>query len=148
MPAWRISANGLRSDLVRTINLALDGLTAEGVGLGIEILRVDVQSKLPEEAISAFEEVLTATQSADQEIASAQTTAAYTSQEGAQAADRTLQLAQAQASERLSKSESATIGLQQLEKTLNRAHRTGSHDESVSRTHQRHSRQSRLDHLG
>jgi regulator of protease activity HflC (stomatin/prohibitin superfamily) len=108
----------LRSDLVRTINRALEDLTAGGVGLGIEILRVDVQSKLPEEAISAFEEVLTATQSADQEIASAQTTAAYTSQEGAQAADRILQLAQAQASERLSKAESDTIGLQQLEKSL------------------------------
>jgi regulator of protease activity HflC (stomatin/prohibitin superfamily) len=108
----------LRSDLVRTINRALESLTAGGVGLGIEILRVDVQSKLPEEAISAFEEVLTATQSADQEIASAQTTAAYTSQEGAQAADRILQLAQAQASERLSKAESDTIGLQQLEKAL------------------------------
>jgi regulator of protease activity HflC (stomatin/prohibitin superfamily) len=108
----------LRSDLVRTVNRALDGLTAGGVGLGIEVLRVDVQSKLPEEAISAFEEVLTATQSADQEVASAQTTAAYTSQEGAQAADRILQLAQAQASERLSKAESDTIGLLQLEKSL------------------------------
>jgi regulator of protease activity HflC (stomatin/prohibitin superfamily) len=108
----------LRSDLVRTINRALESLTVGGVGLGIEILRVDVQSKLPEEAISAFEEVLTATQSADQEIAAAQTNAAYSNQEGAQAADRILQLAQAQASERLSKAESDTIGLQQLEKAL------------------------------
>lgn len=108
----------LRSDLVRSINRALEGLTAAGAGLGIEILRVDVQSKLPEEAISAFEEVLTATQNADQEIASAQTAAAYTNQEGVKAADRTLQLAQAQASERLSKAESDTASLQQLQRAL------------------------------
>jgi regulator of protease activity HflC (stomatin/prohibitin superfamily) len=108
----------LRSDLVRTINRALDDLKASGVGLGIEIVRVDVQSRLPEDAIGAFEQVLTATQNADQEIASAHTIAAYTSQEGTQSADRTLQLAHAQASERVSKAQSDTIGLQQLEKAL------------------------------
>jgi regulator of protease activity HflC (stomatin/prohibitin superfamily) len=108
----------LRSDLVRTINRALKALTDDGAGLGIEVVRVDVQSKLPIDAVSAFEGVLTATQTADQTIAAARTTAAYTSQEGNQAADRTLQLAEAQASERLAKAQSDTVGILQLEKSL------------------------------
>jgi regulator of protease activity HflC (stomatin/prohibitin superfamily) len=108
----------LRSDLVRTINRALKALTADGAGLGIEVVRVDVQSKLPIDAVSAFEGVLTATQTADQTIAAARTAAAYTSQEGNQAADRTLQLAEAQASERLAKAQSDTVGILQLEKSL------------------------------
>ena len=108
----------LRSDLVRAVNGALEALKTDGSGLGIEVVRVDVQSKLPDDAISAFEEVLTATQTADQEIASARTAAAYAGQEGNQNADRTLQLAQAQASERVSKAQSDTIGVQQLETAL------------------------------
>lgn len=108
----------LRSDLVRAVNGALEALETQGSGLGIEVVRVDVQSKLPDDAISAFEEVLTATQTADQEIAAARTAAAYTSQEGNQTADRTLQLAQARASERVSKAQSDTIGVQQLETAL------------------------------
>jgi regulator of protease activity HflC (stomatin/prohibitin superfamily) len=108
----------LRSDLVRTINRELKALTNDGAGLGIEIVRVDVQSSLPIDAVSAFEEVLTATQTADQTIAAARTAAAYSSQGGNQAADRTLQLAQAQASERLAKAQSDTVGILQLEKSL------------------------------
>jgi regulator of protease activity HflC (stomatin/prohibitin superfamily) len=108
----------LRSDLVRTINRALEVLTRDGTGLGIEVVRVDVQSKLPIDAVSAFEEVLTATQTADQTIAAARTAAAYTAQGGNQAADRTLQLAEAQASERLAKAQSDTVGILQLEKSL------------------------------
>jgi regulator of protease activity HflC (stomatin/prohibitin superfamily) len=108
----------LRSDLVRTINRALEVLARDGAGLGIEIVRVDVQSKLPIEAVSAFEEVLTATQTADQAIAAARTDAAYTAQRGNQAADRTLQLAEAQASERLAKAQSDTVGILQLDKSL------------------------------
>ena len=108
----------LRSDLVRTINRALDALTAAGIGLGIDIVRVDVQSKLPPDAVSAFDQVLTATQNADQVAATARTDAAYTNQEGNQAADRTVQLAYAQASERVSQAQSDTVGLLQLEDAL------------------------------
>jgi len=108
----------LRSDLVRTINRALDALTTRGMGLGIDIVRVDVQSKLPPGAVSAFDQVLTATQNADQVTAIARTDAAYASQSGNEAADRTVQLAYAQATERVSKAQSDTVGLLQLENAL------------------------------
>jgi len=108
----------LRADLVRTINLGLEALKAGGVGLGVTVFRVDVQSALPEDAVYAFDAVLTASQTADQRIADARTNAAYSMQTAAQAADHTLAIAQAQASERLSKAQSDTSSLLQLTQSI------------------------------
>ena len=104
----------LRADLVRSINAALDTLKRGGAGLGITVARVDVQSRLPVDAVDAFDAVLSASQSADQTIADARTTAAYSMQAATQAADRSLEVAQAQASERLSKAQSDTASLLHL----------------------------------
>ena len=104
----------LRADLVRSINAALETLQQGGAGLGITVARVDVQSRLPADAVDAFDAVLSASQSADQTIADARTTAAYSMQAATQAADRTLEVAQAQASERLSKAQSDTSSLLHL----------------------------------
>jgi len=104
----------LRADLVRSISAALDTLKRSGAGLGITVARVDVQSRLPVDAVDAFDAVLSASQSADQTIADARTTAAYSMQAATQAADRSLEVAQAQASERLSKAQSDTSSLLHL----------------------------------
>ncbi|EGH23230.1 SPFH domain-containing protein, partial [Pseudomonas amygdali pv. mori str. 301020] len=63
----------LRGDLVRGINQRLTELNATGMGIGVEVARVDVQSSLPTSAVNAFNAVLTASQQADQAVANART---------------------------------------------------------------------------
>lgn len=65
----------LRGDLVQGINHSLAALAAAGNGLGIQVVRVDVQSSLPRNAVSAFNAVLTASQLAEQNVAKARTEA-------------------------------------------------------------------------
>jgi regulator of protease activity HflC (stomatin/prohibitin superfamily) len=98
----------LRADLVKSINASLGSLTSKGTGLGIEIDRADVQSALPAKAVSAFDEVLTASQQAEQAIASAQNDAEKDRQAADQQADRIVQVAEAQSSERLAKARADT----------------------------------------
>ncbi|KPC57708.1 SPFH domain-containing protein [Pseudomonas amygdali pv. morsprunorum] len=98
----------LRGDLVRGINQRLAELKATGMGIGVEVARVDVQSSLPTSAVNAFNAVLTASQQADQAVANARTDAEKLTQTANQHADRTLQVAHAQASERLAKAQAAT----------------------------------------
>lgn len=98
----------LRSDLTSGINQALDDLRVAGAGLGIRAERVDVQSTLPAGAIEAFNSVLTASQRTEQVVAKARNDAAKQTQAATQGADRTIQLAYAQASERLAKARSDT----------------------------------------
>ncbi len=98
----------LRADLVNTINASLDALRSKGMGLGIEIDRADVQSALPATTVSAFDGVLTASQQAEQAIASAQNDAEKDKQAANQEADRIVQLAEAQSSERLAKARADT----------------------------------------
>lgn len=104
----------LRGDLQQGINHSLAALAAGGNGLGVEIVRVDVQSSLPRDAISAFNAVLTASQLAEQNVAAAQNDAARQLQAATQAADRLLQVARAQAGERLAKARSATATIASL----------------------------------
>lgn len=101
----------LRGDLVQGINTRLGELTAAGVGLGVEVVRVDVQSSLPAAAVNAFNAVLTASQQADQAVANARTDAEKLNQTANQQADRTLQVAHAQASERLAKAQTDTAAV-------------------------------------
>ena len=105
------SRERMRGDLQQSINRNLRALNAAGSGLGIEIERVDVQSSLPEKAVSAFNAVLTSSQLAEQNIASAQNDAARQLQVANQNADRTLQIASASASERLAKARADTASI-------------------------------------
>ncbi len=107
----------LRGDLQQAINRSLDALATAGGGLGIEIERVDVQSSLPNEAVDAFNAVLTASQRAEQAIAMAQNDAARQTQAAAQNADRTLQVAYAGASERMARAQAQTADISNLAQT-------------------------------
>jgi regulator of protease activity HflC (stomatin/prohibitin superfamily) len=107
----------LRGDLVQGINRRLADLTATGQGLGIEVVRVDVQSSLPGPAVSAFNAVLTASQQADKAVANARTEAEKQTQAAREEADRALQVAHAQASERLAKASTDTASVSGLAKT-------------------------------
>ncbi|MCF7531627.1 SPFH domain-containing protein [Pseudomonas petrae] len=108
----------LRGDLVQGINTRLGELTTTGVGLGVEIVRVDVQSSLPAAAVNAFNAVLTASQQADQAVANARTDAEKLNQTANQQADRTLQVAHAQASERLAKAQTDTAAVTGLAQSI------------------------------
>lgn len=106
----------LRGDLQQGINGSLARLRSAGASLGIEVVRVDIQSSLPWSAVSAFNAVLTASQQAEQAVAKAHNEAARQLQQATQAADRTVQVAEAEASERLSRAQAATatiVGLSQ-----------------------------------
>ncbi|WP_047226677.1 protease modulator HflK [Pseudomonas brassicacearum] len=107
----------LRSDLLQGINRRLADLAAKGQGLGIEVVRVDVQSSLPGPAVSAFNAVLTASQQADQAVANARTEAEKLTQTAREDADRALQIAHAQASERLAKASADIATVLSLAKT-------------------------------
>ncbi len=100
----------LRGDLVQGINHSLAALAAAGSGLGIQVVRVDVQSSLPRNAVSAFNAVLTASQLAEQNVAKARTEA-ENSPRPPPGADRTLQLARAEAGERLAQARRDTASI-------------------------------------
>lgn len=108
----------LRGDLVRGINERLAELAATGVGIGIQVARVDVQSSLPTAAVNAFNAVLTASQLADQAVANARNDAEKLNQAANQQADRTLQVAHAQASERLAKAQTDTATVTSLAQSM------------------------------
>jgi regulator of protease activity HflC (stomatin/prohibitin superfamily) len=108
----------LRGDLVQGINARLEDLSKTGVGLGVEVVRVDVQSSLPAAAVNAFNAVLTASQQADQAVANARTDAEKLNQTANQGADRTLQVAHAQASERLAKAHTDTAAVTGLAQSI------------------------------
>ena len=75
---------------------------------------MDVQSSLPEPAVSAFNAVLTASQQADKAVANARTDAEKLAQSANEQADRTLQVAHAQAGERLAKASTDTATVSSL----------------------------------
>lgn len=104
----------LRGDLRQGINQQLAALRAAGSNSGIEVRRVDVQSSLSPSAVEAFNAVLTASQQADQNIASASNEAASVHQEAVQAADRTLQVSHAKASEQIARASTETATVVQL----------------------------------
>ena len=100
----------LRGDLVQGINHSLAALAAAGSGLGIQVVRVDVQSSLPRNAVSAFNAVLTASQLAEQNVAKARTEAEKLTQ-AATEGPTALQLARAEAGERLAQARRDTASI-------------------------------------
>jgi regulator of protease activity HflC (stomatin/prohibitin superfamily) len=107
----------LRADLLASINDSLRAVATQSLGLGIEVERVDVQSSLPGAAVAAFDGVLTASQQAEQALASARNDAAKQNQAAAQVADMTIQIAQAQATERVGKARTDTATISGLAST-------------------------------
>ncbi len=108
----------LRKELVEQINRALAELERKGTGLGVNVLRVDVQSTLPQDSLTAFNSVLTAGQGAEQELADARSDAARITQLATQQADRSLQVARAKASERIAKAQADTAAVNSLASSL------------------------------
>ena len=106
----------LRGDLVQGINQQLASLSTTGQGIGLQVVRVDVQSSLPGPAVNAFNAVLTASQHAEQAVAAARNEAAKVTQSATQQADRSVEQAQAQASERLAKAQADTSTIINLAK--------------------------------
>ncbi len=106
----------LRGDLVQGINQQLAALNATGQGIGVQVVRVDVQSSLPGPAVNAFNAVLTASQHAEQAVATARNEAAKVTQSATQQADRAVEQAQAQASERVAKAQADTATISNLAK--------------------------------
>ena len=106
----------LRGDLVQGINQQLAALSTTGQGIGVQVVRVDVQSSLPGPAVNAFNAVLTASQHAEQAVATARNEAAKVTQSATQQADRAVEQAQAQASERVAKAQADTATISNLAK--------------------------------
>jgi regulator of protease activity HflC (stomatin/prohibitin superfamily) len=89
----------VRDELLSEINKKLQGLEAQGVGIGVAVDRIDMTASLPPEAKVAFDAVLTATQAADQQVAAARTESELRRQGAEREGDRLISAAQASASE-------------------------------------------------
>ena len=99
--------------MVAAINDRLAGLRRRGADLGVEVSRIDIVALLPPLAKAAFDDVLTASQIADQTVAAARTDAARITQEAQRALDRSRSEAAAAAEEqvRVAAAETADVGL-------------------------------------
>lgn len=104
----------LRGDLKQMIEQDLLRLKGTENDLGITIERVDIASSLPDNAVAAFNSVLTASQQAEQKIAQAQNEATRLLQKSQQEADRIVQQAEADRSEMHAKAEVATQSIIKL----------------------------------
>ena len=93
------------------MNRRLAALAADGPGLGITVSRIDLTASLPAEAKAAFDQVLTATQTADREVAVARADAARITQSAHQERERILAQAAALAAERDSEARSRTASI-------------------------------------
>ncbi|WP_212025489.1 protease modulator HflK [Citrobacter portucalensis] len=104
----------LRGDLKQMLDQDLARLKGSENDPGIVIERVDIASSLPDNAVAAFNSVLTASQQAEQRVAQAQNEATRLQQKSQQEADRILQQAQAGRSEMHAKAEVATQSILKL----------------------------------
>lgn len=108
----------LRSDFRRNMLQSLARMQASGNDPGITIERVDITSSLPDNAVAAFNAVLTASQQADQAIAAARTAATLRAQQAQQQADRLIQQAEASRQETLAKASTDTQLILQLSQVM------------------------------
>jgi regulator of protease activity HflC (stomatin/prohibitin superfamily) len=103
--------SAVRDELLKGMNQRLQELASANAGLGIEIQRIDMTALLPPDAKVAFDAVLTAAQTADQNVASARTEAEQKRQSADRQRDELIRAAQATASEMITKAgvDTATI---------------------------------------
>lgn len=104
----------LRSDLRQQMMQDLQKLKSSDNDPGITIERVDIASSLPNNAVEAFNDVLTASQKAEQNIAQAQNDATRRLQKAHQQADRTIQQAEAESQEMRARAEVVTQTISKL----------------------------------
>ncbi|WP_206957071.1 SPFH domain-containing protein [Trinickia acidisoli] len=105
----------LRMDIAREIERHLTALERVHAGLGVDVVRVDLQASFPAAAVGAFTAVLTSLQQAERNVAEARTFGEQRRQDGQQRADRILADAQANAAERVAQAHSSTALIEQLE---------------------------------
>lgn len=104
----------LKADLLQAIRNRLQALNEAGCDPGIRVDRVDLQSSLPQPAIPAFNQVLTASQEADRDVAAARNAAEQLRQAATQQADRTIRDAEASSAERIARAKSETSSIASL----------------------------------
>jgi modulator of FtsH protease HflK len=115
----------LRGDLVKAINRRLRTLELQGVPLGVEVTRADIDAQLPADAKPGFDAVLAATQRAEEGLAAARTQATLTLQTGDRDHDRILTTAHAEAAEAVAKARSQVAAIAALAAGDDPAGRTG-----------------------
>ena len=108
----------LRRDLLASVNARLEAMRRSGNELGVQVARIDLVAVLPPRAKAAFDEVLTAGQIADQNVAAARTDADHTLQEADRGRDRLLADADAAAVERVRTAATDIAALAGLEASL------------------------------
>jgi modulator of FtsH protease HflK len=113
-PRAQAAREALRAAYAGEVNRRLNALEASGAGLGIEVTRADVSAFLPAAAKAAFDQVLTAGQTAEQTIAQARTAAEEAHQRADQESNRILAEAEAAASERTAEAHARTAEIASL----------------------------------
>ena len=96
------------------INARLAALREAGASLGVEVVRADIAALLPPSAKIAFDQVLEATQMAEQSVASARTDATRSLQAAQRGRDQTLTEAHAAASERIGQARAQVASIEAL----------------------------------
>lgn len=120
--AGRAAASArLRQDMLDGLNGRLVALGASGPG--IEITRLDLQANLPTEARQAFNAVLTAAQTAQERIATAETDAVHMRQEAQRNHDRWIDVARANAAERVANARAQTAAIPAVAASMTEATR-------------------------
>jgi modulator of FtsH protease HflK len=108
----------VRDELLTEVNARLKNLSVSGNPMGVEVDRIDVTAQLPPVAKVAFDSVLTATQAADRNIATARTEAERRRQGAEREHDRLLSAAQATAAERITTARVDTASIMALESEI------------------------------
>ncbi len=113
-PQAQAAREALRAAYAAEVNRRLSALKTSGAGLGIEVTRADVSAFLPAAAKAAFDQVLTAGQTAEQTIAQARTAAEAARQRANQESDHILSEAEAAASEKGAQAHARTAEIESL----------------------------------
>jgi modulator of FtsH protease HflK len=108
----------LRDELLMGVAARLQIMSEAGSPLGVEVDRIDLTARLPPVAKVAFDSVLTATQAADQNVATARTQAERRRQGAERERDRLLSSAQATATEHITTARVDTASIRALENEL------------------------------
>jgi modulator of FtsH protease HflK len=111
------------SDLEAMMNRRLLDLARGGSDLGVEVRRIDIVATLPPIAKSAFDAVLTAAQTADQQAAAARTDAATVRAKADRDRTRVLSEAEASAQEIFSRASARAARIHALAQSADPAHR-------------------------
>ena len=124
-PTSPLSA-AVRDELLTEVNARLKNLSSAGNAMGVEVDRIDVTAQLPPVAKVAFDSVLTATQAADQNVATARTEAERRRQGAEREHDRLLSAAHATAAERITAARVDTASIMALESEIRSLKNEGS----------------------